>query len=513
MTAPVNPGSPSWGMLVRAAVVGTQREAAPAIRLGDGELDALIDARGAAAMPEDAVLRAAAVAGLARRAGTRALDMAGVALDAAPPETLRRASPAAANDLIVLLGGGRESALLPEWLALAADAHVRVPEELLPRLLTFGTHRRELHAGIAAVIGARGAWLAAQEPEWSFALGADDPERAWHEGDRTARIRALTELRARDAAHARELLAAGWEREPPAERAAFVDALRTALAPDDEPFLEAALDDRRKDVRTAAAALLARLPQSRLAQRAIARAQAWITVKRRVLGGPSLRVELPEECTPAMQRDGIEPRPPARTGERAWWLQQSIAQVPPSHWTSAHGVGAAAMIGLARKTDVEQPLLLGFATATAQYGDDAWRIAWIEASDELPQLMPLTLAANAGAPPTPQRTAAIVRALDANEPKAGELATVVRGPWDVTLSHEFVRFMQDQLAVGASMEAWALRRELLSIAAARVAPETPGILEGWPENTAQDAVRGIIATFCDTVRLRAAMRDHLKAAR
>ena len=505
--------SPSWAVLVRTAVVGTQREPAPAIAVGDAELDALIAARGDTAAAEDAVLRAAAVAGLARRAGARALDLANVVLTPAPDETLPRCSPDAANDLGALLGGGsRETMLLSEWLAVAAQARVRVPEERLPQLLALGTHRRDLRPALVKVIGARGGWLAAQEPEWAFALGADDPQRAWHDGDRAARVLALAALRARDAAHARELLAAAWQREPPAERAVFVDALRTGLSAADEPFLETVLDDRRKDVRGAAAALLARLRDSRLVQRAIARGGALVTVKRTKLGARALSVALPAECTPAMERDGIEPRPPAGTGERAWWLQQMVAHVPPSHWTSAYGIGAGAMIALARKTDVEQPLLYGLAIATARYDDDAWRIAWIEAARDVPDLMPFALTANTGAAVArPERIAVIVRALDANDPEAGQLAMVVPGPWDVTFSRAFVQYVQDQLAVGASPAAWALQRGLLTVGAAQVAPETPGMLEGWPENMAQQAVRDAIATFCETVALRAAMRAHLKA--
>src|SRR5947209_18595078 len=111
--------------------------------------------------------------------------------------------------------------LLPEWLAVAAQAGVRVPEERLPQLLALGTHRRDLRPALVKVIGARGGWLAEQEPEWAFGLGADDPERAWHDGDRAARVLALAALRAQDAAHARELLVSAWQREPPAERAAF----------------------------------------------------------------------------------------------------------------------------------------------------------------------------------------------------------------------------------------------------------------------------------------------------
>ena len=516
MSAPPRANAPSWASLVRTAVVGTQREAAPPVGLGDDDLDALIAARADATTPEDAVLRAAAVAGLARRAGARAADVANVALDPAPDEALPRCSPEAANDVLMLLAGGRDAAVLPEWFALAAAARVRVPEELLPRVLAFGAHRHELHAAIAAVIGARGGWLAAQEPEWSFALGADDPERAWHEGDRAARVRALTELRRRDAARARDVLCAGWEREPAAEREAFVAALRTGLSADDEPFLERVLDDRRKEVRSVAAFLLARLPQSRLARRAVARADACVAITRGASGGLSVAVELPTEYTPAMQRDGIVERVAdlRGIGERTFWLEQTIAQVPPSHWTAVSGFDAATIVTHGETLDIDRPVLHGMVMSTKAYGDDEWRIAWIRLAENVPHRMSLALIANGGAPNTPERADVVIHALETNQAGAAELAETVPGPWDVRMSRAFVEYMQAEPkpASPGTYAAWSSLDELLAFAATRVAPETPGLLEGWPENTAERSSRGV-AAFCDTVRLRTTMREHLKAAR
>src|SRR6202011_5017129 len=151
---------------------------------------------------------------------------------------------------------------------------------------------------------------------------------------------------------------------------------------------------------------------------------------------------------------GGAPRPPANTGERAWWLQQTIAQVPPSHWTAAHGLDARTVLALARKTDVDTALLNGFVTATARYGDDAWRIAFIEMSNEMPDLMPYTVEANAGANASPARVAVIARALETRQPRAGELAATVPGPWDVAVSRAFAGFMKAELATTAGAARW-----------------------------------------------------------
>src|SRR5204862_5128726 len=83
----------------------------------------------------------------------------------AEPDALPRCSPRSAEHLALMLSGRFREAL-PEWLAAAAAAGRRVPERLLPDLLSAGRTHAELRPGIAPVLGRRGAWLAAQNEEW-----------------------------------------------------------------------------------------------------------------------------------------------------------------------------------------------------------------------------------------------------------------------------------------------------------------------------------------------------------
>ena len=61
-------------------------------------------------------------------------------------------------------------------------------------------------------------------------------------------------------------------------RAAYVEALGVGLGPEDEPFLESALDDKSRQVRAEAVRLLATLPASRFAGRMTARLHERVEV-------------------------------------------------------------------------------------------------------------------------------------------------------------------------------------------------------------------------------------------
>src|SRR5215207_2123584 len=71
---------------------------------------------------------------------------------------------------------------------------------------------------------------------------------------------------------------------PGKSRNAERDNRETGLSGDDEPFLERALDDKSKGVRTTAARLLSRLPTSAYATRAVARADTILVAYQRPSG-------------------------------------------------------------------------------------------------------------------------------------------------------------------------------------------------------------------------------------
>lgn len=385
----------SWEELVTTALLGTDRRTPPGAVSGREAPVALLDA--------------AAMETVRRRAGIRPVRAA-ARPEPAAPDRRPPLPPAAARRLTTLLaerpgaGGGRRGAapdlmeLLPQWLASANAYGYAAPPELLPALLDAARGRTDLRPAALAFAGVRALWLARLNPDWRFALraapgggaalpGPDDPERVrqlWQEGLFAQRVALLTATRAQDVASARELLASTWPTERAEDRLMFLDTLRMGLEAADEPFLEAALADRSRNVRATAAELLSALPDSALARRMAKRATACVAVDHThgtsVGGTPTIMVEAPHECDPGMERDGVVAKAPAGRGERSWWLGQLVEAAPLAAWSRRFGGRTPEeIVALPVADDWQGELHAAWCRAAVRQRDPAWSQALLGA--------------------------------------------------------------------------------------------------------------------------------------
>ncbi|HEV7963797.1 MAG TPA: SWIM zinc finger family protein [Actinoplanes sp.] len=378
--------------LLAAALVGTARRpwTASSVRVADRALT-LTPASASQAGSAAVLLEAAAAALTYRRAGVT--PSAGHApMPAAPAETDRPLPSAAGARLLRLLSdggapGGAQAAqeLLNQWLGAAARHGGFVPPEALPALLDAGRRNGAIRPALGKVAGRRGTWLAGLRADWRWLLdeapgGAvpDDPA-VWETGSGGERLAYLTRLRGADPGTARALLQGTWATEAPEERARFVAALASGLSQADDAFLEAALDDRRREVRDTALDLVRRLPGSALSRRMIERARAAVRLERRSFGRDRLLVDPPQAADPALLRDGVAATPTRGTGIGAWLLEEILAGTPLSTWTEAFDRKPPDVVDLARGHDWETPLMHGWAKAAIVQGDSAWAEALLDA--------------------------------------------------------------------------------------------------------------------------------------
>ncbi|MFG3055641.1 DUF5691 domain-containing protein [Kitasatospora sp. NPDC048239] len=373
-----------WEPLHTAALLGTDRRPLPPVAEA-GPTHQGVDHTD----PATALLELAALETVRRRAG--ALPTAATEPPGAPaPEDPRPELPTpAARRLTVLLSSRNGSStsgslanlaeLLPQWLTTGRTRGYRPPAALVPALLDAARARSELRPDAVALCGPLGRWLAARNPDWRFVLrtadaaaapgsATDGGDHLWHEGLFAERVTHLTLLRRTDPAAGLALLQSTWPTERAEDRLLFLDALQDGLSPADEPFLEAALGDRSKNVRATAAELLSTLPGSALALRMAARARATVRLADR---GTHLLVTPPTECDPAMQRDGIALKSPTGRGERAWWFGEVIAAAPLATWQEATGLTPDRLLALRVGDSIDE--------TSSSWADDL-REAWARAA-------------------------------------------------------------------------------------------------------------------------------------
>lgn len=321
---------------------------------------------------EIATLEAAVLAGTAGLAGQLS-SPAPAAIPPAPADATPEAGRPAAHLLSQLLEGDFRG-LLTEWLELCAQHHRRVPAYFLPRLLGIvSTAERPL---LATVAGARGRWLAAQNPLWSWLTQTSEAELSlsvassqWETGTDTERLAALHALRKADPTAGRGLLEKSWSQDPPAFRETALGELSVGLSSADEAFLETCLRDRRREIRQQAQVLLCRLPGSGFVRRMTERATRLLVFKKSFLS-KKLEVVLPSAFEAEWKLDGIEEKPPVGTGEKTFWTRQILECVEIEAWKERLSLTTDALVGLAVSSEWSD-LLLGAWYQTLRFTPDA----------------------------------------------------------------------------------------------------------------------------------------------
>jgi hypothetical protein len=436
-------------------MVGTGRRAVPPDALA-GVLDPSdVDGLGAGDGPEATVLAGAAVLGAYRRAGWVPPAWRGERTPPAADDPRPESSPAATQLLELLLernvriDGGNEL-LTRQWLTACATAGARPPAALLVTLLQLATTTTELREKVAAVAGPRGAWLAARNRRWSWAVptAPGDVADRFATATRAERLALLAVVRRDDPDTGRELVAATWSKESAANRAGLVDALATGLSDADEPFLESTLDDKAATVRAAGAALLDRLPNSRRARRMAARVAA--------LTKPDGTVELPDKPDTAARRDGVANSREPGYGPRASWLIQLVAAAP--------------LPGKPVELSAASPeLVTGWAKAALRRRNRPWLRALAEASPT-PELL---------AALDPATATDIVARQDPVDARFAGLLAACPGPWPADFSILVIQLLQTATTDGVLTLAFQSLAEHLDPAA------LPGV-EDWLTRTPTD---------------------------
>jgi hypothetical protein len=475
--------------LANAALLGTQRRP-PTWPALDGPIGALLD-RIPRDPPERALLQTAAVLGTCHLAGWLPAEVAAVPPPAAD-ETTEQETRVGLFAAILSEGPLR---LQAEAFQRLADAGRHLPHRVLPQALECGRRNTALRPSLRGVLGRRGVWLAAQNEDWAYAASTPGPELpdddVWLHGSLDQRRLYLSALRGRDAARARELVAAALGEETARERAAWIECLVTGLTLDDQDLLETALTDRSKEVRQTAARLLVSLPGSRYADRMAQHLQSCLKAEKKLLRGAVVTVEAPAAFVPAWKADGLEANRPKghRLGDRAWWLYQLVRSAPLAWWESQTGMSPVELLAWARKSDWKDALLDGWAEAQAAQRRVEWAEAFLNAPG--PGHGPLNVFDLLETLPPPVREQHFLRLLVAASSIAainGVLDGFLRGwpldapPLTPETATKVVKFLQQRALRGGARPDAQTRAVLVELACVLPPAVFDEFEEGWDSN-------------------------------
>jgi hypothetical protein len=479
--------------ILSTALVGTERQpvALPSGRDALGKLLSQHDPN----QREASLLGAAGVISIYARVGRLPAQTGTVPPVASAAEESPHCSALAGDHLKMMLGG-QNAEVLHEWLGAAARAGKITWPELLPSLLELGRSKPEFREAILPLLGKRGRWLATQNPVWGYVAGDGEDDSIWQTGNRAARVLLLQRVRAQNPEHARELLVATWAQEPAEERSAFIPLLRFGLSSADEPFLESALDDWRKEVREQAARLLARLPESRLNQRMMERAKALLKFTPTEAGSvlklkgkrkPRLEITLPAACDTAMKRDGIESSARPGKGEKGWWLTQIVSSVRPVFWCETWAKTPLEVLLAADGTEWKKELLEGWTQAAVHHGDAVWAESLLDVWEDGQNAQ--ALEGLMGVLPPEKRETFIVKMIaESKKPVFSNmlLLTLLRGcshTWSRNFTKAILNELRRACASGKESFDWQVRASLKEFACFMDPMLAKEAETGWPTDS------------------------------
>jgi hypothetical protein len=412
-----------------------------------------------------------------------------------------------------------EGALLQEALTQIGLRGKRVPLRLLPGLLQ-SLDAPARRSWLASIRCSGVQWLAAQNPDWRWALGEHrDAMQAFELEVGAARHAGFLQLRRDDAAGARELLIARFKSEPAEERATLLGMLELGLSLADEAVLETALDDRAKTVRQTAASLLSRLVGSALAARLQARALALIRMER-VLLRKTLRVDLPADPDKQDERDGIDVKAAIpglhNVGPRQLHLAQLVAAVPPKQWAGQLNLELAELIKQCAAHEFAQPLCAGLALgATRHTCFDTLRLLSVLSEQKATHAIYQQLI-EPRLPELPDFAEFVAQRLRASGSINMSLLAALPAPWPDTVSQPVMQWARDTRRLEEMGKDYSHYEyvALLKLAALRVAPAAHW-LKGWPmpdpdtlsssRQRAAEAIDGLLSTLQSRIEFLAAL--------
>ncbi len=293
------------------------------------------------------------------------------------PATAIYCSEEQIHALIFILKDHHEE-ILGEFIRYFDNKKYNLPDWIIPDLLNFGLQHSHLQPALAELLGQKGLWLAKFRPDWGYirAYFMDTSDSKLFEyGSETQRLAWFAQLRREQPTAAFELVQTHWQNEKTEIKAKLLACLRANFHPDEEPFLLAQLQDRRKEVREAALSVLEKNYTGEWQKMLVKIAQSWLQIETKTTQSqPVLQLNLPEQHSAELAQVGIKANlHQLEGGEKASWLLQLFSKLLPDNLLTINPlIDINNHLQLFLKSDWKRPLLCGLWTAARHFEAQNW---------------------------------------------------------------------------------------------------------------------------------------------
>lgn len=501
----------TWTELRTVALVGTERRV-----LSPSDSASTIGPLPTQLSAEEQALVAAALLGIGRAAGGPQRRSKPIR-DGTPESSERspvveqteRFAPQRAVQLLELILTGNAGpsiiadSLLAQWLRRCAALDLVVPHRLLVTMLDRATTPAVLRDEVRAVVGHRGHWLAARRDKWAWAVAppsAVDDAHPAVDLDDLLELRAndrdelLGRIRAADPTQGRRLIAEACEQLDATSRARVLACLETGLGADDEDLLEAALDDRSKQVRAVAIGLLNGLTSSDHARRMTGRLEPLVSTTVR------LRRALHVDYPAAPEDEQLRDLPPDGHGViEQQWFDALVAGTPLRWWEQTLEKEPAQIVRM--KSNLTDELHAAWSAAALAQHDRTWLEALFDLTRD-PALL-------AGLGDDAAATAFLAGiADDASQQKQMAMLLEAPGPWTPAFSREALDWIR---RTGDGKGAQARMNQLQLALAERLDGSTQADLTDWLDRARGEEHKPLQRTL-RTIIQQLSMRANIDAA-
>ena len=383
----------AWQNVINTAMLGTEKLPLANDNFNEALINAISKVDLAEELDnEDKFLQKTAIIYNFRRCGFVPFKAPELQENYAEAEISPYCSPIAANILQNLIAEDL-NILIEFWLQQCSAKNQIILPEHLPQILDKAAQQVILQQNAVLCCGNRGKWLSQFNTQWNY-FNEMPAAAIWKDGNPTARLKVLKELRKTDPAQARTWLEETWAQETAAAKIDLLGALRVNLNNEDLPWLESLVGEKSQKLKDLVNSLLKEIPDSAIVKQYEALLVNMVSIKHEkaflgLVNKSAITINVPAIIEENIFKTGIEKMSGPNSGfsDDEYLVYQLITFVPPSFWEKHFEANPEKVFEYFSKSAPK--LISALAQAVARFKNKNWVACFLDQDSFYPDFIGL----------------------------------------------------------------------------------------------------------------------------